>query len=261
MAKPKLPISVFIIAKDEEDRIVSAIRSVIDWVDEVIVVDSGSKDDTVEVAKALGAKVSYHEWPGYGLQKRHAEDLCSNDMVLNIDADESVTADLREEIIDAFETKRIQEADIWRIPIKDLYPHEKEPAPWAFTYNQLRLYDRTKGRFSESTVHDSVIPDAASRTGQLKHVIAHRSVRSINSFINKLNRYTTMQVADMRAKNRKFPKWRILVEFPLNFLKAYFIRRHCLYGFWGIIISVNYAYIRFLRIAKAYEAELNNPPE
>ena len=80
---------------------------------------------------------------------------------------------------------------------------------------------------------------------------------SVKELLVKLNRYSSMQVSDWREKNRKVSKLRVLVEFPLSFLKAYFIRKHCFYGVWGVVISINYAYIRFLRIAKAYEAELN----
>lgn len=254
----QLPISVFIIAKNEVDRIGSAIESVIGWVDEVIVVDSGSEDGTPELAEKLGARVVLNEWPGYGPQKRFAEDLCAHNLLLNIDADESVTPALRDEIVAAFSSGKIREADFWRIHIKDTYPHEKQPSPWAFTYNQIRLYDRTKGRFAESSIHDSVLPGDGAVIGQFKKIIAHRSLRSIAFFVDKLNRYTTMQVADWRAKKRVVSAWRLLVEFPAAFFKAYFIRKHCFYGLWGFVISMNYAYIRFLRIAKAYEAELND---
>lgn len=95
---PRLPLSVFIIAQDEADRIVPTIESVIEWVDEVIVIDSGSKDGTVDKAAAAGARVIYNPWPGYGAQKRFGEDHCRNSWVLNIDADERVTPELAKEI-------------------------------------------------------------------------------------------------------------------------------------------------------------------
>ena len=97
MDKPskKMPISCFIIARDEEQRIGRTIRSVIDWVDEVILIDSGSTDKTVEIANALGARTLFNKWPGYGPQKRFAEEQCSHDWVLNLDADEVVTQALQ----------------------------------------------------------------------------------------------------------------------------------------------------------------------
>ncbi len=99
----KLPISAFIIAQDEEDRIGRAIESVRTWTAEVIVVDSGSRDRTRAVAAELGASVVEHAWPGYGLQKRFAEDLCSSEWLFNLDADEEVTETLEREIRALFE--------------------------------------------------------------------------------------------------------------------------------------------------------------
>ena len=97
------PLSVFIIAKDEEDRIPESIKSVIDWADEVIVIDSGSKDKTVAISEEFGASVIYNEWNGYGPQKVFGEGKCRNDWILNIDADEAISPKLKEEIQQLFD--------------------------------------------------------------------------------------------------------------------------------------------------------------
>ncbi len=251
-----LPVSVFIIAKNEADRIGRAIESVIDFADEVIVVDSGSTDGTPAVAEAKGAHVVHNAWPGYGPQKRFAEDQCRNDWLLNIDADEAVTPALKAEIAALFESGRHTAADCWQVAIKDVYAHETGPAPWAYGYIQIRLYDRRKGRFSVSTVHDTVRPEPDARMGKLRAAMEHRSIRSIAFHVEKMNRYSAMQVADMATRGRAMPRWRLVTEFPFAFLKAYVARRYALYGWWGLVIATNYAYSRFLRIAKAYEAEL-----
>ncbi|MXN66268.1 glycosyltransferase [Stappia sp. GBMRC 2046] len=251
-----LPVSAFIIARDEADRIGRAIDSVIGLFDEVIVVDSGSSDGTPAVAEAHGARVIYNDWQGYGPQKRFAEDQCRNRWLFNLDADEAVTPVLAKEIHALFETGRIADADCWQVSIDDVYAHETGPAPWAYGYIQIRLYDREKGRFSESPVHDTVRPVAGARLGRLRQVMEHRSLRSIGFQVDKMNRYSAMQVADLAERGRKLPRWRILTEFPISFLKAYFGRRYALYGWWGVIISMNYAYSRFLRVAKGYELEI-----
>lgn len=256
MAKTAISLSVFIIAKDEADRIGEAITSVISICDEVIVVDSGSSDNTVSVAKAAGAQVTHQDFLGYGPQKRFAEKLCRNDWVLNIDADEPLTKAAQDEIKALCVSGEVTQHACWRIPIKTVYPHENEPAPWAFNYNQIRLYDRRKSGFKDSTVHDAVLPGEGVSVGQLKGAIAHRSHRDINFQVEKFNRYAEMQVLDLASRGRRLPRWRLITEFPLAFLKAYFIRRHCLYGFWGLSLSVSYAYSRFLRVAKFHEAEL-----
>ncbi len=86
--------------------------------------------------------------------------------------------------------------------------------------------------------------------------MAHRSIRSLDFQVGKYNRYSGMQVDDMRARGRKLPKSRLLTEFPVSFFKAYFVRKYRKYGWWGFILAMNYAHARFLRVAKAYEAEL-----
>ncbi|MET0638726.1 MAG: glycosyltransferase, partial [Hyphomicrobium sp.] len=98
----KLPLSCFIIAKNEADRIAATINSVKSWVDEVVVVDSESSDTTVSVAEAEGSRVIVQPWLGFGGQKRFAEDQCRNPWVLNLDADEVVTPALKDEIIALF---------------------------------------------------------------------------------------------------------------------------------------------------------------
>ena len=256
----RLPLSAFIIAKDEADRIGRAIGSVMGWVDEVIVIDSGSTDDTVQVAERLGARVVQNPWPGYGPQKRFGEDQCRNDWLLNLDADEEITSDLRTEIEALFQAELHTSADSWRIMIRDVFAHESEPAPWAYGYHQIRLYDRRKGRFSDSSVHDTVRPLEGTTTKNLNGIMGHRSIRSLNFQVGKYNRYSNMQVEDMRSRGRSLPRWRLLTEFPVAFLKGYFARKYWRYGWWGLILSMNYAHSRFLRVAKAYEAELLSPP-
>lgn len=252
----RLPLSAFIISKNEADRISRPIESVIGWVDEVIVVDSGSTDDTVAVAEGLGARVVHHDWKGYGPQKRYGEEQCRNDWLLNLDADEEVTPELADEIKSKFADNSYTNADGWRIMIRDMYAHEVAPAPWAYGYHQIRLYDRRKGRFSASTVHDTVRPEECAKIDNLTGIMAHRSIRSLDFQVGKYNRYSGMQVEDMRARGRTLPRTRLLTEFPVSFFKAYFVRKYRKYGWWGFILSVNYAHARFLRVAKAHEADL-----
>ncbi|WP_068310341.1 glycosyltransferase family 2 protein [Polycladidibacter hongkongensis] len=247
-------LSAFIICKNEEDRILLAINSLRELVEEIVVVDSGSTDKTVEVAQRLGAKVFYNEWRGYGLQKRFAEECCSNDWLLNLDADEELTSELAKEIRGLF--LEGPKNDIYKIHILDVYPHEDQPKPWAYGYWQFRLYNRSFGRFSESSVHDTVQPLPNAKIARLSGKMNHRSFRSLNFWSDKFNRYSSMQVADMVTKNRKLPHFRLVIEFPIAFLKSYILRRGFLYGWWGLVIAHNYAFGRFLRIAKYYEHEL-----
>lgn len=250
----RLPISAFIICLNEEDRIERAIASVMDWVDEVIVIDSGSHDKTVALAEALGARVLHNDWPGYGAQKRFGEEQCRNEWLLNLDADEEVSPELAAEIRAVFNAE--PQADIFRIHIADVFAHEDAPASWAYAYWQYRLYKKSAGRFSASSVHDTVRLNPEARLQDLKAPMYHRSVRSISWSVFKMNRYSDMQVADMAERQRTLSPWRMVFEFPLAFLKSYLLRQNFRYGFWGLVVAHNYAYSRFLRVAKCHEQAL-----
>lgn len=249
----RLPVSVFIIALNEADRISHAIDSVRDWVDEVIVIDSGSKDNTQEISREHGAKVLFNTWPGYGQQKRFGEEQCRNHWILNIDADEVISSELREEMIALFSNG---EPSIkgYRTRIVEIMPGETAASRFAHSITAIRLYDIRHGRFSDSSVHDTVRmkEDAA---GVLRGIVHHRSSRSISHSVDKLNRYSSMQAENMAMRGRIMPLLtvRLLIEFPMAFLKAYFQRRYIFKGMPGFVNAMIYAFSRFARVAKHYE--------
>ncbi|MFW0776848.1 MAG: glycosyltransferase family 2 protein [Rickettsiales bacterium] len=249
----KLPISVFIIAVNEGDRIGETIKSVSDWVDEVIVVDSGSKDDTIQVSEALGAKVFRNAWPGYGLQKRFGEDQCKNDWILNLDADEVISDELRREMLSLFSVGTPAHP-AWKMAIVEILPGRKKPIPFAHKIVAIRLYNKQFGRFSDSTVHDTVRMERGS-VGELSSIVEHRSSRGLTHTMEKINRYSTMQARDLMAKSTPLPfaRLRLLLEFPANFIKAYLFRGYIFGGTQGFANSMVYAFSRFIRIAKYLE--------
>jgi len=249
----KLPISAFIIAHNEADRIGRTINAVRDWVDEVIVIDSGSTDATVRVCEGLGARAIYNSWPGYGLQKRFGEDQCKNRWLLNIDADEEIIPALAEEIRGLF-SGGMPELAGFILRIRDLLPGEKKLALFAHTNYALRLYNREKARFSDSPVHDTV-QVMQGETRMLKAPVLHRSFRSLAHAIDKMNFYTSMQAGHLLKKGMAFPTLRLMTEFPLAFLKDYILRGYILRGRRGFINSVVYGFTRFIRIAKYLECD------
>lgn len=251
----RLPISVFIIARNEADRIARPIRAVRDWAGEVLVVDSGSTDVTRDIARELGARVLENAWPGYGLQKRFAEDHCANDWLLNLDADEEPSPELCREIRALFAAGG-PECDAYEIPIADVFPHEEKPSPHAYTLNPVRLYRKDKGRYAPSPVHDRVQLATGARTGRLAGLVHHRSIRSLGDEIRKLNDYTDLQAADLRTRSRRLSATRLPFEFPTAFLKAYFGRGHWRRGSYGFLLAMNYAIYRHLRLAKHLEYRL-----
>lgn len=248
----RTPLSVFIIAKNEADRIGYTIRSVIDWVDEVHVIDSGSEDETVEISRALGANTLYNEWKGYGPQKVFGESLCRNPWLLNLDADEEVTPELRRQIEAMFRDDKEPPMKAYSVTRKLLHFAD---APDGFTHidEPVRLYHRDYAGFKDSAVHDSVElrRDDAGSIGRLSGLLLHRCFRSYKHTVDKINFYSSMQADDMYAKGRRPGLARIIIEPVFSFLKAYFIRRYFRRGITGYIESVIYAFARTLRLAKA----------
>jgi glycosyltransferase involved in cell wall biosynthesis len=249
------PLSIFIIALNEADRIGAAIEAVRDLSDDIVVIDSGSHDGTRAVVQSLGARVIHHDWLGYGLQKQFGEVQCRHDWMLNIDADEIVTAKMKGAIQSALSNESLKPCG-FATKIVEMFPGETEAHPWAFTLSPVRLYHKAVGRYSASPVHDRVDLVAGTPVLKLDGLIEHRSIRSLGHELIKLNNYAEMQADDMDAKGRKLLAIRLIFEFPLNFLKAYIGRRHFVRGLYGYMTAMNYAFYRYLRAAKHWERRL-----
>lgn len=250
-AKP--PLSIFLITRNEADRLPRTLEAVASLSDDIVVVDSGSTDATVAVAEAHGARVVTNQpFPGYGPQKRLAEELCRHDWLLNIDADEVVPPDLAQEIAALFAAGE-PAADAYRLRIAEIFPGEKAPHRLAYALSPVRLYRRDRGRYSASIVHDRVDLTPGARVARLKGTVHHFSVRSIGDQVAKLNLYSDQQVQDLRQRGLHVPGWRLFVEFPAAFLKAYIGRRHIVRGRYGLITAMSFAFYRWLRVAKDYE--------
>tara|TARA_Y100000766_G_scaffold20004_1_gene13989 strand:- start:219 stop:974 length:756 start_codon:yes stop_codon:yes gene_type:complete len=242
----KLPISCFVIAQDEADRITNTIESVIDFVDEVIVIDSGSTDGTQELAKQLGCKVFFNAWSGYGPQKRFGEDCARNEWLLNLDADEYLSDEIKSEILQTFDNNN-DNYNFFSMKVTPIYPNWKRPRLFSASHQCVRLYNKRFGRFSNSPVHDSVQTNN-SKVFYFKNHIYHNSVRSFKHLIEKEKSYIQLQSKTLKNKNKIFLFFRIFVEFPLAFIKYYIIRRHFTGALTGLITAIILAYYRWKRV-------------
>jgi glycosyltransferase involved in cell wall biosynthesis len=242
-----MPLSCCIIAQDEGDRIERCILAARDVVDEIVVVDSGSTDDTVQKAKSLGAKVFFHAWDGYGPQKRYAEDCAAHDWILNLDADEVISEELAREIA-ALMRSPAGLLPAYRFRQVTVYPGKDRPRLWADFHNYVRLYDRRRVRFRESRVHDTV-DTCDYPVGQLDGVALHYSWRSLAHVRSKLESYT-----DLQAKELKKPGWQILArlpfEYPILFFRYYVLRCNFTGGLFGLKIVHVIALARTRRLLK-----------
>jgi glycosyltransferase involved in cell wall biosynthesis len=245
------PLSAFIITRDEEARIGRTLSALQGLTDDIVVVDSGSVDATVAIAKSLGARVIYRAWDGYGGQKRFAEQQCRHDWVLNVDADEVVTPELRTEI------GRLLEADprpgAYNIHILTVYPGDGRPRPWPRDVNAVRLYHRAVASYRDHPSYDRVDVSGVE-PGQLEAPLWHYPVVDWSGHMDKLNRFSSFQASLPYRHSDRMLKLRLIGEFPINFVKTYIGRRHFTGGWKGFYFALSQAFMRTARIAKILEA-------
>jgi glycosyltransferase involved in cell wall biosynthesis len=241
----RIPVSVFIIAFNEADRIGRAIGSVLGWVDEIIVVDAYSTDDTAEICRAAGAKVIVRKFDGFGQQKRFGESHCRNKWVLNLDADEEVTAELRADIVALFD-RGVPSHSAYGMPVKLVYPGHSEPRPLARDHWCVRLYDRTVVRFRDDAVHDSVVTHGIEVRAFRSH-LRHYSIRSFRDMRRKLNGRSMLRGSSKQRWTATL--WvRLVTELPATFLKYYVGRCHWTGGITGLQYAAIIAWFRQVRI-------------
>jgi glycosyltransferase involved in cell wall biosynthesis len=229
-------LSVVIITKNEEKFIADAIKSA-SFADEVLILDSGSEDKTCEIAKNLGARVEYQEWLGFGKQKQKAVDLAKNDWVFVLDSDERITKELQNELLeelknpknDAYFVARVN--NFWGRDIKylGLYPDYS-----------IRFFDKTKARFNDRDVHESV--ECECKKGYLRNNMHHLAYESIEEFIAKQNRYSSIGAKPNKLKALVSPFW--------TFFKLYFIKLGFLEGWDGFVIAKLYSEYTFWKYIK-----------
>jgi glycosyltransferase involved in cell wall biosynthesis len=237
-------VACTIVACDEADRIERAIRSVDGLVDEVIVIDSGSHDGTVALCERLGARVIHNPWIGFGPQKRFAEDQARYDWILNLDADEWVSDPLRAELA-AILAQLLPPTRCFRARIPIVYPGRDTPAPFAYFHSYIRLYNRTATRVRDSLSHDEVVP--TDDVVQLKGGILHKSYRNFAHIVTKTISYYELQRVE-GIKPHGAGALRMVWEFPYQFFRYYFLRRHIFGGVDGFAYSTALAMGRWARI-------------
>jgi len=247
-----LPLSVFIITRDEEMRIGRTLAALNDLADDILVVDSGSTDNTVAIAQSMRARVIFRAWEGYGQQKQFAEQQCRHRWVLNVDADEVVTPELAAEIRALFDPQPPRPG-AYNIHILTVYPGDARPRRFARDYNVVRLYHRAVGAYRPHPSFDRVeLVNVAP--AQLNAPLWHYPIVDWHGFIEKLNGFSTFQASLPSKHSGAMLKLRLVSEFPINFFKSYILRAHFTGGWKGFYFAFNQAFMRTSRIAKILEA-------
>ena len=242
-------ISVYLVVKNEEHNIKRVLESVRDF-DDIVVVDSGSTDRTMELAGQYTDRLFYHEWTGMAEQKEYAKSLCKHDWVLNLDADEELTATLRDQI---FEVAKQADVNGANIPIQE---HFIGKAIHAKTKKNrhIRFFRQSQGAYGKERFHES--PIVKGKIVELDGAINHYGEVSIEVKVDKVNRYSSGKAMDKFDKGKNSSLAKLLLVMPVTFLKSYFLRRNCYNGRRGFIGSMINAFYAFLKEAKLYELEL-----
>lgn len=242
-------ISVTIIVLNEERNIRECLES-LRWADEVIVSDSGSTDATVEICRGYGAKVYNDEWLGFGRQKNLCASRAANVWILNIDADERVTPELKEEI-----DRAVAKGDCpgWYIPRRNYFGAKWiRRCGWYPDYT-LRLYRKDAGRFLERGVHESVKMDAPVEKGYLKNPLIHKTYRDVSDYLVRMERYSTLAAQEMMKEGKTAGVLDICLRPPFTFFKMFVLKLGFLDGVAGIALSILYASYTLAKYAKLWE--------
>jgi len=245
----KIPVSVFIVTLNEEknlDRLLASLKEF----DEIVVVDSGSIDQTANVAMRYGAKFLKKEWESYSKQKQFAMTQCKNEWVLNLDSDEELNSSIKSAI-----NKIVQEGkhDSIRFKRNDIFIN-KPFSRFSKKPNNLRLYKQSKARFNEKKlVHESA--DISGSELYINECFEHYGYNRIFDLIEKSNKYSTLKSLEKFNNGKKSKTFKLFFIFIFTFFKKYLLERYVFSGKRGYINSVISAFYAFSKEAKLFECE------
>lgn len=251
-----MKLSVIIITKNEADNIQACLDSV-SFADQRIIVDSGSTDGTVAIARAAGATVIETDWPGFGPQKNRALDAADGDWVLSLDADERISDALRGEILAAIEEPAHQAYLLPRL--SSFCGHFIRHSGW-YPDHIVRLFRRGSARFSDHVVHERIVVDE-SRAGRLKNPIIHYSYRDDSAYLRKLELYSSLGARQDFAAGKRGGLGKAILHGCAAFLRSYVSKRGLLDGRAGLMVAISSAestYHKYFKLMLLTEAEGRN---
>ena len=243
MTRPTL--SVILITKNEAELVGRCLESV-KWADEIVVLDSGSMDDTVAICRRYTDRVVVTDWPGFGPQKNRALAMATSDWVLSIDADEEVTPALAQEIQQVLQAPQAQG---YTLPRLSSYCGRFMRHSGWWPDPVLRLFKREAGSFTPARVHERVVVDGAVLA--LEQTMLHHSFRSLDQVLNKVNHYSHEGALALQAQGRRASLSSAIGHGLWSFIRTYFLKRGFLDGREGFILAVSNAegtYYRYLKL-------------
>jgi len=244
------PLSVVIIACDEADNIGDCIRSVA-WADEVLVVDSGSSDETITIAESLGARVLLRDWQGFGKQKQYATDQATHDWILNLDADERPDQQLSESIRQALSDADQPAAYTCNFRHRMMGRWLRHGEAWPDPH--VRLYHRKHAHWNPLPIHEHI--EVHGEIRPMRGCIEHCTADSVADIFAKINHYTDLQAEQMVSNHISAGLFTLLARPLWRFVRNYFFRLGFLDGTAGLVHATQGSLTTFLKYAKTIEKQ------
>ncbi len=244
-------ISVYIIAYNEADKIQAAVNSVL-WADEIIVVDSHSTDDTVQIAKSLGVRVVQVEFKGFGDLRNRAMAACSHEWIFSLDSDERCTPEARDEVLEIIHAGK--SVDAYYVPRRNFFMGQWiKHSGFYPDYRQPQLFRKGTLVFKPDMVHEAYSINSPSKPGFLHHAIWQVPFKNLEEVMHKANKYSTLGAIKLAENGKDATMSKALARGGWSFFKLYFLKRGILDGWPGFIIALGNFEGTFYRYAKLHE--------
>lgn len=230
-------LSVAMIVKNEAQDLAACLDTVAGWVDEIVILDSGSQDNTKEIALAYGAKFyENREWPGFGKQRQIAQQYVTGDYVLWLDADERVTPELKHSILQA--VKHDQKNTVYQIGrLSEVFGKQIRHSGWYPDY-VVRLYPTTLAGYNDSLVHEKVIYPESVKLDTLQGDLLHFTYKNLHHYLSKSAQYGNAWSEQRASQGKKGSLFSAFTHAFSSFIKMYFIKRGFLDGKQGLLLAV-----------------------
>jgi glycosyltransferase involved in cell wall biosynthesis len=247
-------LSVAIIARDAAKHIEACLASVA-WADEIVVSDSGSRDGTPDICRANGARVYSDDWLGFGPQKNRCVERAAGPWILNLDTDERVIPALRAEIEKLLANGTDQDA--FAIPRRNYFLRRwVRHGGWSPDYC-VRLFCKGRARFSDRLVHEALeVP--SGRIGRLQGTLEHFTYGSISDYLERMDRYSALGAAQLRAEGRRARFIDLMLRPPLTFARMLLLRQGWRDGTLGVVLAGLYACSTLMKYARLWELSREN---
>ena len=245
----KMKLSVGLITYNEEKNLSRTLDSILEIADEIIIVDSGSTDKTLEIAGKYNAGIYSEEWKGYGMQKNSVIDKCSGEWILLIDADEEISKELKEKIkyiIADSESKKVYKPNFTAVCFGKKIKH----GGWSNHY-RVRLFKNGAGRYNDREVHEKFITQ--EEIGTIKEEVYHHTYEDLEDYFNKFNRYTSESAKHYKKQNKKKAFFIFYLDSIFKFFKMYIMKMGFLDGYEGYLLAKLSSFYVFTKYAKLKE--------